>query len=67
MKPRERKEYYKQYYKTHKKEIKLKRRARYAAKEVAADFFSNQLERIINVLWWICFAISFVGVSVLFF
>lgn len=30
------------------------------------DFFSKQLERIINVLWWICFAISFVGVAVLF-
>lgn len=30
------------------------------------DFFSKQLERIINVLWWIAFAISFVGVAVLF-
>ena len=30
------------------------------------DFFSKQLERIINVLWWICFAISFVGVAILF-
>ena len=30
------------------------------------DFFSKQLERIIKVLWWIAFAISFVGVAVLF-
>lgn len=30
------------------------------------DFFSKQLERIINVLWWIAFAISFVGVAILF-
>lgn len=30
------------------------------------DFFSKQLERIINVLWWIAFAISFVGVVALF-
>lgn len=30
------------------------------------DFFSKQLERIINVLWWIAFAISFVGLAVLF-
>lgn len=30
------------------------------------DSFSKQLERIINVLWWIAFAISFVGVAVLF-
>jgi len=30
------------------------------------NFFSKQLERIINVLWWIAFAISFVGVAVLF-
>lgn len=30
------------------------------------DFFSKQLERIINVLWWLCFAISFVGVAILF-
>lgn len=29
------------------------------------DFFSKQLERIINVLWWIAFAISFVGLAVL--
>lgn len=30
------------------------------------DFFSKQLERIINVLWWIAFAISFVGLAILF-
>ena len=30
------------------------------------DFFSKQLERIINVLWWIAFSISFVVVAMLF-
>ena len=30
------------------------------------DFYSVQLARIEKVLWWICFAISFVGVAVLF-
>ena len=30
------------------------------------DFYSAQLARIENVLWWIAFAISFVGVAVLF-
>lgn len=30
------------------------------------DFYSAQLARIEKVLWWICFAISFVGVAVLF-
>lgn len=30
------------------------------------DFYSKQLARIEKVLWWIAFAISFVGVAVLF-
>ena len=30
------------------------------------DFYSAQLARIEKVLWWICFAISFVGVVILF-
>lgn len=30
------------------------------------DFYSKQLARIEKVLWWIAFAISFVGVAILF-
>lgn len=30
------------------------------------DFYSKQLTRIEKVLWWLCFAISFVGVAILF-
>lgn len=30
------------------------------------DFYSAQLARIEKVLWWIAFAISFVGVAILF-
>lgn len=30
------------------------------------DFYSKQLARIEKVLWWIAFAISFVGVIILF-